>query len=1310
MLLLLVGGTALSASTAHAAFSGTLNGLTEDAEAYSDGTVGNVSATQGYVGGVAGVQRCVVNMFRIPAAILNDPTQQFSTATYRVRTGYMTPRSINGDLYGIGFSSTSAAVSPSDYYGGAYDNNNVLINDNFILPTTPSYTSVSTSNSELVDYLNAQLDALRQAGATDGYVFFRINPDAYIYWNFYPIDMAESGGGGVPTLDYTTITVPVSAPTGMLWGLTEDAEAYSDGTVGNITATQGKIGGISGVQRSVVNMFQIPASILNDSTKQFTEATYSVRTGYMVPRSINGDLYGIGFSTTSAAVNPSDYFGGAYDSNNVLIHDNFILPSTPSYTSVSTSNPELVGYLNDQVDAMRQSGATDGYVFFRINPDAYIYWNFYPIDMADGGGGGVPTLSYTLGATDFSNWTTVPLGGGGYVTGIVSDASTDTIYCRTDVGGAFRWAPVGDADGNGSWVSISDTLVPFGTLGSTALMCVESIAVDPSTPNRIYMAVGNPQIPSSPRGIYVSDNAGGDWSFVDTSDTFVIQGNHGSSRAKGERLAVDPNDPNTFWYGSTKSGLKKFVKSGGVWTSTQISSSSVPYGSTNTGVTFVVCDPNGGNTITYAGVYDETNGGVYKSSNGGTTWSKVGGDVLTEPRRAQISSNGTLYVTGGTDGAAKLVRHGTLSFMSALPTTTSNPTRAVNYHAVAVDPNDASGNTVYVAEANNKDRNSIILRSDDGGVTWANQISISQDREEPDGSKSLTGYWFGSTASLMVNPANSDELWLSDFFGVIRTNNAQDIGTSPGAIWKTLQKGQEETVVLDLKSPPSGGNLLTGLADVGGYLYHDTTSRPIGAAGSKFTNDNVTGLDFSEGAPDVWVRATAKNPYSGTGAVSLNGGVNWITFGQLDAKGVTNSATAGWESFDIGPYLKEKQDEGATSVTLVVRANTWSSSNSFLHFSSKEGSHPPELVLNGANTLTPTADALVLKSSSGSNTNYGDNAELQAQDFYGQSGRVRWSYLKFDLSGQPTISSATLRLYRLASSSDTSTFSTTIHSTPTTSWVEGNGGTDNSPANEIKWSNKPTDLYTTPGAFWKGGGRVAVSATNPDNIVWMGIKNGSNNTPMYYSTDRGVTWAAASGGPNSNITGIFTNGSSVAPSGQPLVADRSNGYFYAATFGGSSHQIYRSTNGGKNWSQVSTVANGGSHNMRTPQLVAAPASPTYPTGGDVWLCDDGTYHIPHKGGGLWRSTDSGTSWSSIPGVGKVSQVSFGQAASGTGYTVFINGEKDGVKGVYRSDDYGATWEQLADPTIKDITALAGDRQNYGKVYIGTAGRGVFQSQ
>ena len=130
----------------------------------------------------------------------------------------------------------------------------------------------------------------------------------------------------------------------------------------------------------------------------------------------------------------------------------------------------------------------------------------------------------------------------------------------------------------------------------------------------------------------------------------------------------------------------------------------------------------------------------------------------------------------------------------------------------------------------------------------------------------------------------------------------------------------------------------------------------------------------------------------------------------------------------------------------------------------------------------------------------------------------------------------------------------------------------------------------------------------------------------------------------------------------------------------------------------------GAYNVYRVQLVAAPAAD------DLWLCDDGVDGTAK--GGLWRSTDGGATWGpKLAGLTAVRQVSFGKAKSGPGYTVFINGYQNGLKGIYRSDDYGVTWVGLElVPTASSVDVLAGDRQNYGKVFIGTSGRGVFEGQ
>ncbi len=1101
-------------------------------------------------------------------------------------------------------------------------------------------------------------------------------------------------------LALTAAMVPLRADT--LYGLAEDRQVSGTGSV---TDSNPMLSGYSG-SNGLNPVFVFPLPTL-PAGHEFSSASLRVyQQGKDGTPSFNADLYGLGVSP-SPSVYPDDFYFGPSDSSALLIKDNLLTPSNnsgPAYASTT----ELSYYLN----AAYNNGSGAGqYVFFRVSPDVaglnynYTRYRFYSRDYS-GGSYYWTSISYET-ADAQSGWESLPLGGGGYVTGLVSNSSGDAIYGRTDVGGAFRWVPLsGDPDGNGSWVSISDAIVPFGTANSAKLMGVESIATDVNHPDRVYMGAGNK--------IFVSDNQGGSWTEINPSLT--MGPNQGGTRFYGERLSVDPNNPDVVWYGSIQDGLQKGVNAGGTWTWTQIPSSSVPFGAVSSGsekagVTITLCDANGGSTIVYAGVYDSvgSTGGVYVSTNNGASWAKIPlASGSLNPRRVVLAANGTLYVTGGTSGVFKLPRNGSLSRLASLP---SGPF----FNGVAVDPNDSTGNTVYVADRASRK----LWRSANGGTSWSVQDSISDPRTEPDGTPSLTGYWFGNTSSLLINPADSNELWAADFFGVARTRNAQDLGNA-GSAWNTLQNNQEETVVLALRTPPSGPVVFTGLADVKGFRYNSILWRPYDTNGSSFFGNpydmnNVTGLDFSESDPNVWARVGMGTNYGanngsnfGTGAYSIDGGDNWLAFGEIDRKTIAGGSPD-WTEWDLTTYLANQKALGVQTVTLVLSSARGVNTNGAnITFASKEDANAslhPALVLNGSTSVSPDDDTMV--SGAATSSNYGSSPSFSLSFAYGNASSERQGYLRFDLSSVSTITSAVLRLYRTAPTSAGREFPVGVYACTNTSWTEG----------AITWSNRPRPYASSPGqpnqrgAYRTGtnidlsGGRIAVSATDPDRLVWMPV--GTNNR-SYYSVDRGVTWTLSTGGPKSEIRGIYTNGNSTGISCQPLAADRANGMFYSANFGGDAHQIYSSPDGAT-WTLASTVTNGNTYNMRTPQLVAAPVSPTCPSGGDVWLCDDSDYN-GNNGGGLWRSTDSASTWSKISGVGKTTAVAFGKSANGVGYTVFVAGSVGGVKGVFRSDDYGSTWTQLADPTVAEITALAGDRQEYGRVYFGTAGRGVFQGK
>lgn len=899
----------------------------------------------------------------------------------------------------------------------------------------------------------------------------------------------------------------------------------------------------------------------------------------------------------------------------------------------------------------------------------------------------------SLSTASAATWDTVPLGGGGYVTGIVSNSDASAIYLRTDVGGAFRWVPAADGN-NGSWRSLSDAHVPFGTDGAETVMNIESIAIDPNNLDRVYTASGD--------ALWISDDRGETWDVIPDSPVVRTQGN-GEFRWCGERLAVDPNNSNILWFGSRGNGLQKGVKqANGSWVWTVVPATALPWGQVvvttpypkdKGGVMFVTCDKNTTSTILYAAVHDTvgSTGGVYRSTDGGGTWTKLGVSPAATlyPRRAQVAGDGTLYVTAGTAGVYKMARTGaTLDKITTLP--------VKEYTALAIDPQNSQ--VVYVADA----ASATVLRTSNAGSSWLSQTSFGA-RQEPDGIFAVTGYWFGATAALMVNPTNSNELWATDYFGAARTRTAQNIGGTPASTWNMLQKNQEETVVLALKNAPAGAKLVAGIADVGGFRYTDLSLRPYGAGGNRFDDlpkGNYTGLDFSESNPNVWA-TTWVNPegqsHGGTGSFSLDGGVTWQSFGKIEQRTVAAGTANTWIEWDVAPYLKQHL---GGPVTLILRNST--ETNAGLTFNSREGANAPQLLINGSTTVLASADAVVRDGTYGA-VNDGTGTALFTK-MSSASGYTRWSYLKFDLTGVSSVTTGKLRLYLTAS--DTVPTAVAVYANDVTSWTETG----------LTWNNRPlfngranTYVSTPPSALTAsgGGGRIVVSATDAGNFVWLPIGAG---TPAYYTKDRGVTWTASTGAPNSTITGIYTNGNSPAYSALPLAADRVNGNLYSVAFSAwdnaiskTKHVFYKSTNGGQTWAATGAVILNDSYNARTPQLVAAPVAD------DLWFCDDGTYN--GNGGGLWRSTNGCTSLSKLTTATKVTAISFGKASPGSSapYAVYIYGYagSPSTQGVYRSEDLGASWIKLANPTIEGMPVLAGDRQNAGSVFLGTGGRGIF---
>ena len=221
------------------------------------------------------------------------------------------------------------------------------------------------------------------------------------------------------------------------------------------------------------------------------------------------------------------------------------------------------------------------------------------------------------------------------------------------------------------------------------------------------------------------------------------------------------------------------------------------------------------------------------------------------------------------------------------------------------------------------------------------------------------------------------------------------------------------------------------------------------------------------------------------------------------------------------------------------------------------------------------------------------------------------------------------------------------------------------------WENV-TDGFLTTGSI----GALAV-APSDGNVIYAGTGESTiridvtHGDGVYKSTDAGLTWRHI-GLPESRHIGEIR----VHPDNPDVV--------YVAALGHAARDnpergLYRSRDGGQNWELVLHVSERAgavdvSLDPNNPRIIFA----------TIWQARRNFWSINSGGpdSGLWRSRDGGDTWENIshhPGMpdgilGKIG-VSVSPARSGR---VFAMVEAEGRKrGLYRSDDFGETWEKVS---------------------------------
>jgi len=536
-------------------------------------------------------------------------------------------------------------------------------------------------------------------------------------------------------------------------------------------------------------------------------------------------------------------------------------------------------------------------------------------------------------------WKNVAIFGGGFVTGLVfHPTERDLLYARTDIGGAYRWDAATRA-----WVPLLDWVEqPDWNLHG-----VESLALDPGDPSRVYVAAGTYTSPDVSNGeMLLSADRGRTWRRVPMS--FKMGANE-AGRGSGERLAVDPHLGRILFFGSRRDGLWRSADAGLTWSKVKafpdLADGSAPYaaalqpGQFNylaqaVGIVFVRFDPSSGRagepTPTMYAAISRTGESLFRSRDAGASWEAVPGQPTGwRPTRADLAPSGVLYVTYADEPGPNRMRDGAVFKLDTrtgawTDVTPERPSPATGhgfgYAAVSVDPSDPA--TIVVSTWNRGRPFDEIFRSRDAGATWTTMLEkATWDHSAAPYTSTMHHHWM---SSVVIDPFDSSHVLFTTGFGIWATRNAADADTGRSTAWSFDDRGLEETVPLALVSPAKGAHLVSGLGDIDGFRHDDLdTSPPAGrfdAPGFK----NTEWLDVAGLAPDVLVRTgTTYGNDRILGAVSRAGGLHWVGFATEPPRPEpkdrfptgpiavsADGAVIAWTAVGNPPYVT--RDDGAT--------------------------------------------------------------------------------------------------------------------------------------------------------------------------------------------------------------------------------------------------------------------------------------------------------------------------------------------------------------------------------------------------------------
>ncbi len=494
--------------------------------------------------------------------------------------------------------------------------------------------------------------------------------------------------------------------------------------------------------------------------------------------------------------------------------------------------------------------------------------------------GSVSSQSYKYGNVAF--------GGGGFVSAVITcPTEQNLIYARTDVGGAYRWV-----ESTKSWTPLTDWVSDE----QTGFLGVEALAIDESTPSKLYMLVGISYFNSGKTAILRSSDYGATFEYKEVTSSFWAHGN-GMGRQNGERLAVDPNKGSILFCGTRGSGLFKSTDSGVNWS--KVSSLSVSTTANENGICLVLFDKSSGSTGNatqriFVGVSRLNQTNLYVSNDGGSSWSAVSGAVTNYMPQRGVISNGVLYLTYGNgsgpyghwSASGESLDAGAVKKMTISNSQWTDITPNVNgftgaFSGISVDKNNTSKiivtsiNRYYSQPWGWGDR---IFISTNSGSNWTDPFGSSGVTMNNNGIPWIDNHALHWAGCVQIDPYNSNRVFFTSGNGIFMTEN---VSSNPFTL-KFMTIGLEETVPLDIV-PTKSGPLVSGIGDYDGCTQTDHT---------KYVNihnpviGNNSGIAVASNKTTFVVRAGGKDDQSVVPLYySNNSGTSWTAISSTKSMG-----------------------------------------------------------------------------------------------------------------------------------------------------------------------------------------------------------------------------------------------------------------------------------------------------------------------------------------------------------------------------------------------------------------------------------------